>query len=83
MKLNKDDYERWKSDPVTVTVFEFWKKQRSELIESYADQFEAGIFPNHKDFHRDTAACEILLEVINLNFEDLENDQTSMGQVSS
>lgn len=77
--MNKDDYERWKSDPVTVAVFEFWEKQRKEIIEGYADQFEAGIFPSHKEFFKDTAACEILLEVINLKFEDIENDQTSLG----
>ncbi len=81
--MNADDFQRWKSDPVTKEIFEFWEKQRTELIESYADQFEAGIFPAHKEFHRDTAACEILSEVINLTFEDIENDKASVGQVSS
>lgn len=85
MTLAKDDFERWKTDPVTLQVMKYLTNFNNELVEQHSEAFKDGAMPSPEDFYRDSERYQTIEHLINLEFEDMEifYDQTSMGQASS
>lgn len=85
MILPKDDFERWKTDFVTLQVMKYLKEFNNELVEQHSESFKAGAMPSQEDFYRDSERYQTIEHLINLEYEDMEifYDQTSVGQTNS
>ena len=81
MEFQKDDYQRWKTDPVTKQILKYLKDYQQALLDQNNRQFSDGAYPTEKDFYRDSERLITLNEIANLTYEDIEGfyDQASVG----
>ena len=82
--MDWDDYQRWKSDPVTKRVVKYLQDCQEELIKLQGDNLVNKIKLSTEDFISQAERYATLDDVVNLNFEEIEAfyDSTSVGQIS-
>ena len=62
----------------------FLSEFAQELIENHNELFVTGIRSEDEDFHRDSERYQTLMDLVNLEYADIEvfYDKTSMGKIN-
>ena len=82
--MNKDDFDQWKTDPLTKQVLNYLEDVIDSLDENYLEAFKTGSYTDEETFYRDSERRITIYEFINLEYEDMEAFyETSVGTSSS
>ena len=85
----REEWKEWSQEKVTKLFLEYLKDFREELVKEWSDLFESeGIISENKEFIvRESGKCEMLRDISDVNFEDIESFyeeiddvETSMGK---
>ena len=71
--LTKDEYDEWKTNPVTKAVLGFCSDVRKKIMADHNEAFACGMFYPERDQWTDSGKCQMLEDLVNLEFEDIED----------
>jgi hypothetical protein len=86
-KLTKEEFQEWQSLRETQLVLQYLSDVRVSLKDGWSDAFASGAYLdlNEKEKAMESGKCQILEDVVDLEFEDIDNFyeedyESSVGQ---
>ena len=73
MELSQKEMETWRNNPTTKKYFKYLNDYRLMLADSMASYLYDGILIDHENLKECALRCEILKDIEDVEFDDIEN----------